>query len=305
MVLIESSQTIKIVIEKLTTSATFNFSSDSLIFTDSGAGEMSNSMTLTLAIQPTYCNETGIAKIKINSIVAQIFDQDKHKFVVNTTTIPMRIVGDFIENWRQFIIKGINDLAKIFNSDIENLLNVKYAYSTDRSVDPNTPCQIESSTLIKLCPLASPIHNISRILETTSVCMCHNLIDYREKIYNPSIRDDFISTRIYGMSFAPNRSENIEKSLINRTELKYMPTYEESNKDIDLLQLFISEDVINSLILSYSDEGLITEEIVMKKSMIGNTDCYTIAKLFFKSTSMAKNCYLNIFLSKFYFHLNS
>mmetsp|Transcript_10973 Transcript_10973/g.9709 ORF Transcript_10973/g.9709 Transcript_10973/m.9709 type:complete len:90 (-) Transcript_10973:1397-1666(-) len=54
VVLIESSQTIKIVIEELDFDTHFKFKSNSPVFTDEGDGFVNNTMTLTLAIQPSY-----------------------------------------------------------------------------------------------------------------------------------------------------------------------------------------------------------------------------------------------------------
>lgn len=73
------------------------------------------------------------------------------------------------------------------------------------------------------------------------------------------------------MSFAPNRTETIEKSLVNRTDLRYMPTYE-NNQEEYLVQIFISEDFINSMILSFSDEKMLNQLITENASQIGNTN---------------------------------
>ena len=54
MVLIESSQTIKIVVENIYFNATFDFDSNSTIYSDEGSGYFSNNMTVTIAVQPNY-----------------------------------------------------------------------------------------------------------------------------------------------------------------------------------------------------------------------------------------------------------
>ena len=54
MVLIESSQTIKIVIEKFFFNSSFNFVARSPLYFDEGSGNLANKMTITLAISPSY-----------------------------------------------------------------------------------------------------------------------------------------------------------------------------------------------------------------------------------------------------------
>jgi len=54
MVLIESSQTIKIVFENLHFNMTFNFTATSPLYSDYGNGTYASKMTITLAITPSY-----------------------------------------------------------------------------------------------------------------------------------------------------------------------------------------------------------------------------------------------------------
>mmetsp|Transcript_5795 Transcript_5795/g.6541 ORF Transcript_5795/g.6541 Transcript_5795/m.6541 type:complete len:102 (+) Transcript_5795:401-706(+) len=94
--------------------------------------------------------------------------------------------------------------------------------------------------------------------------MCQNLVDYQKEILNPSIRDDFISLRFYAMTFSPNREETLA-NLIPSSELKYMPTYEVTN-DENLVQMFISENYINSIIVSFAIDGILNRTIVEDKT---------------------------------------
>jgi hypothetical protein len=51
-----------------------------------------------------------------------------------------------IESWRRFILDRINEMLKIFQSDIENYLNRAFAQSvyssTNATREPNTPCNL-------------------------------------------------------------------------------------------------------------------------------------------------------------------
>jgi hypothetical protein len=258
IVLIESSQTIKIVIEKLLFSVKYNFISESPIYSDIGNGSYSNEMTVTLAVQPNNCNTTGKFQAKFNSIVVQINDLDNHPIKIEAKTIPSIRLSAMFERWRKFALDRINDMLSLFKQDIEDGFNNRFAEliytSTD---DPHTPCNLTEPSNLRLCPVATPIRHFSnpllRNFTQTSVCVCENLIDYETKTLNPSIREDFISTRLYAMTFAPNRSESLV-NLVDSENLKYMPTFE-SDKTGYKIQSFASEDFINSFTRSFSIDG--------------------------------------------------
>lgn len=125
MVLIESSQTVKIVIEKFMFTSTFKFSSDSPVFQDEGYGNFTNSMTLTLAIQPNFTRDQGIFRMNIHSIVAQIFDLTCNNINISAGTIPLKLVAEQTENMRFFLLSRMNDMLKLFNPQIENFVNTE------------------------------------------------------------------------------------------------------------------------------------------------------------------------------------
>lgn len=75
-----------------------------------------------------------------------------------------------------------------------------------------------------------------------------------ENTLNPSIREEFISTRFYALTFAPNKTNGERPNLVNSTELVHMPTYETEKRD-KVIQSFISQDLLNSIISSYADKG--------------------------------------------------
>ena len=56
------------------------------------------------------------------------------------------------------------------------------------------------------------------------------------------------------MTFAPNKTTGPPLVLKNSSELVYMPSYEPS-KPKKVLQMFMSEDFINSVVDSFTDEG--------------------------------------------------
>eukprot|EP00344_Euplotes_crassus_P011318 CAMPEP_0196996626 /NCGR_PEP_ID=MMETSP1380-20130617/2453_1 /TAXON_ID=5936 /ORGANISM="Euplotes crassus, Strain CT5" /LENGTH=334 /DNA_ID=CAMNT_0042412655 /DNA_START=761 /DNA_END=1765 /DNA_ORIENTATION=- len=129
----------------------------------------------------------------------------------------------------------------------------------------------------------------------SGVCLCQNLIHFAKTITNPSIRENFISTRFFGMSFIPSKPETVEQSLIKLENLKYMPTYE-NNDDGRYLQFFISEDFINSLHgIQALGEGL-GNVIIENKRKVANLDCGEIAYLFYKYARLAKNCNITVYL---------
>jgi len=124
--------------------------------------------------------------------------------------------------------------------------------------------------------------------------MCENLIDYQEKTSNPSIRDDFISTRLYGMTFAPNKTDSVP-SLPNPTDLKYMPTYEQSKID-DVIQIFISEDFLNSITNSYATDNQLNVTLMENGSELVGYSCAAGTWAFFDKSSSIRDCRLNLTL---------
>ena len=166
MVLIESSQTIKIVIDKFYFKVGFDFDANSTIFSDSGNGTFSNNMTITLAITPTYWSETGKLKIHFNSIVVNNApNQEAYKFELNAKTFPIMQVQENIERWRGFIITKMNELLKIFQQDIENYINQFFGnkiYSfTNRTIEQYTSWNLTAKSDIQLWPLAIPIRYVN------------------------------------------------------------------------------------------------------------------------------------------------
>jgi hypothetical protein len=306
MVLIESSQTIKIVIERLFFSVKYDFISESPIYSDIGKGNYSNEMTVTLAVQPSYCNTTGKFQARFNSIVVQIFDIAQHKIEVEANTIPiMRMAGQY-ERWRVFVLERINEMLKIFKDDIEDGLNDWFSdliyTSTNRNRDPYTPCNLTDPSQIELCPVATPLRYFSSTLTRsyfrhTDVCICENLIDYQERTFNPSIREDFISTRLYAMTFAPNRTKSLV-NLVEGADLKYMPTYE-SDRGVYQIQSFVSEDFLNSITRSFSIDGKLIIMMHENTTELLGQNCYNIAKALYKSPGLANNCKLSLYFCKF------
>ena len=147
---------------------------------------------------------------------------------------------------------------KIFKEDIQNGFNKDFSdivyWSTNRTVDPDTPCNLTDSDNMIHCPLADPFKLLTNGFNDSSVCVCQNLMDYQEMTNNPLIRDDYISTRFYAMTFAPNKTTGPPLVLKNSSELAYMPSYEPS-KPKKVLQMFMSEDFLNSVVDSFTDEG--------------------------------------------------
>jgi len=294
VVLIESSQTIKIVIEELDFDTHFKFKSNSPVFTDEGDGFVNNTMTLTLAIQPSYWSVTGKVLLKFNSIVVQIFNFEENNFMLKANTIPLQLSAEQFRNWRKLILTRINDMLKIFKDDIEDSVNIYFANKFyEETNDTNSSWNISDPILRIKCPLAIPFRDIRDLSLTEDVCMCQNLVDYQKEILNPSIRDDFISLRFYAMTFSPNREETLA-NLIPSSELKYMPTYEVTN-DENLVQMFISENYINSIIVSFAIDGILNRTIVEDKTDVTEgINWYRLAGVFFKSTAMAKGCLYNL-----------
>ena len=127
------------------------------------------------------------------------------------------------------------------------------------------------------------------------MCIWENLIDYKEKTYNPSIREDFISTRFYAMTFSPNKTNGERPNLINSTDLVYMPTYE-SDKKAMIIQMFISQAFINSFISSYADRGVLNQILVSKSNNILDNSCYNIIYMLYPKPK--GDWRLNIYLEK-------
>lgn len=270
MVLIESSQTIKIVVERLRFNTSFDFVSDSPLYSDKGSGNFANDMTITLAVAPGYCNVTGRFLASYNSIVVQVFDLEKNTLNVTSSTIPMMQVRRTLETWRLFILNRVNEMLKLFREDIEDYLNESFSDfvydTTDPTDNPDIKCPLHDPEDIRRCPLAVPIRNFFNNFEQSKVCMCQNLIDYDSKTFNPSIREDFISTRLYAMTFAPNST--YPPVLANSSDLKFMPTYE-SDKAQYLIQSFISEDFLNIIIDSFTVNGTFGLQILNHTDYLG------------------------------------
>lgn len=61
-------------------------------------------------------------------------------------TLPMMQNRESIEMWRRFILDRINEMLKIFQSDIEDYLNSAFSQSvyssTNITREPNTPCNL-------------------------------------------------------------------------------------------------------------------------------------------------------------------
>ena len=299
MVLIESSQTIKIVVDKLYFKVGFDFKANSTLFSDEGNGTISNNMTLTLAITPGYCQQTGKLKVHFNSIVINSQNPELYKFELNAKTFPLMQLKDDIESWRTFLINKVNEMLKIFQQDIEDRLNQYFGnmiYSfTNSTIDADTACKLKKTEDIQLCPLAIPIKYIADKIETSPVWIWENLIDYKEKTYNPSIREDFISTRFYAMTFAPNKTNGELPNLINSTDLVYMPTYESDRKEM-IIQFFISQAFINSIISSYADKGVLNLKIANKSNNILDNTWYNIVYMLYPKPKA--DWRLNIYLEK-------
>lgn len=146
MVLIESSQTIKIVLENLYLNASFKFVTNSSIYNDSGDGYFSNNMTITIAMQPSYCNLTGRVKGIFNSIVVQVNNLNDTKFILNAQTFPTMQLADSVEHWREFLLTNIIDYIKIFRNNFTNDFNLMISNlvyeTTNTTVDPTTACNL-------------------------------------------------------------------------------------------------------------------------------------------------------------------
>jgi hypothetical protein len=103
------------------------------------------------------------------------------------------------------------------------------------------------------------------------------------------------------MTFAPNITQ--EHNFINDDDLTYMPTYE-SEKNVKgtetpyPLQIFISEDHINSMFSSYTRNGVINMLLSPNRTDFIGASCYEIASYAFKIPGPAKNCIINFFLGK-------
>ena len=144
--------------------------------------------------------------------------------------------------------------------------------------------------------MAIPLLDISS-LEEVDVWMCQNLVDYSQKVLNPSIRDDFISARFYSMTFSPMREETLN-NLIPSDQLKYMPTYE-STAIRNYIQTFVSQFFANSLITSFTRDGRLDILLAQKqKSFDDKVKWDTIAKFLFKGTSQAQGWVFTLYLSK-------
>lgn len=95
---------------------------------------------------------------------------------------------------------------------------------------------------------------------------------------NPSIRDDFVSFRMYAMTFAPNKT-SVTPNLPDNVLLKYMPTYEQSRPE-DVVQMFISEDFLNSIFRSYEFNYIIidyTDQLLSSSCKLGIQTMFTHA----------------------------
>jgi len=143
MVLIESSQTVKLTIDQLDFIEAFEFVSDSPVFSDYGSANYSACLSITLALQPTFCNTTGRVKTVINSIVAQVQNLKKDRLKVTTNTIPLVMMGEFFQNIDRFMLEKINDMLRLFRLDIErwanNMISETFYTNTSKSENGENP----------------------------------------------------------------------------------------------------------------------------------------------------------------------
>lgn len=97
------------------------------------------------------------------------------------------------------------------------------------------------------------------------------------------------------MTFAPNKTNGELPNLINSTDLVYMPTYE-SDKKLMIVQFFISQAFINSIISSYADRGVLDLLITNKSNNILDNTCYNVIYMMYPKPK--GDCRLNIYLEK-------
>lgn len=94
------------------------------------------------------------------------------------------------------------------------------------------------------------------------------------------------------MTFSPNITQ--EHKFIDDDDLTYMPTYE-SEKNVKgsetpyPLQIFISEDHINSMFYSFTRNGVINLLLAENRSYFMDASCYDLAYYAFKNPQPAKN----------------
>ena len=165
MVLIESSQTIKIFIQNLNFNASFAFKSNCSFFSDEGTGQISNLMTVTLAVQPSYCPKSGRLEAIFNSIIVLPLNITQNKLVLNAKTYPSMQYVDSLEKFRVFILSHINDFIKLYKKDLEDMLNLRLKKMIYIPTKPNkefshVPCNLTDEDDIKNCPLAVPIKSV-------------------------------------------------------------------------------------------------------------------------------------------------
>lgn len=98
------------------------------------------------------------------------------------------------------------------------------------------------------------------------------------------------------MTFAPNSTS--APHLLDNEYLKFMPTYE-SDRTNYLLQSFISEDFINSIISSYTVDGKLMLNILNHTDSLGSVSCPDLAKaIFYSPGSKVRNCKLSFYIGK-------
>lgn len=100
------------------------------------------------------------------------------------------------------------------------------------------------------------------------------------------------------MTFAPNRTDG-EPDLTPTEYLKYMPTYE-SYRGSDVVQMFISEDFINSIFGSFAYNRRLDILLVENDDGFFGTSCYDLARTIFKNPNVMSSCMVNLYLGKHY-----
>lgn len=98
------------------------------------------------------------------------------------------------------------------------------------------------------------------------------------------------------MTFAPNRTDG-EPDLTPTEYLKYMPTYE-SYRGSDVIQMFISEDFINSIFGSFAYQRRLDIPLLQNSDGFLGVSCYELARVIFYNPSVISSCYVNLYLGK-------
>lgn len=86
---------------------------------------------------------TGKIKLQVNSIVFQPdTNSPTNAFQLRANTFPMMQLRDNIILWREFLLLKTNEILKIFQDSIQNMMNQYFSNlvysSTDKTLDPNS-----------------------------------------------------------------------------------------------------------------------------------------------------------------------